>query len=489
MPAQKRSENGFPGEQAPDPEEANSEFEILLNYLKDSRGCDLTCYKRSSLMRRFNHRMQSIGIESYPHYLEYLQYCPEEYQTLLDDILINVTSFFRDRHTWDYLAATIIPQIIARDPANHPIRLWSAGCAGGQEIYSLLILFAEAMGIEACLQQVQAFATDADEGAIAQARQATYSPLEIVGLPEELRDKYFQKTQQGYIFNSELRQTVIFSQHDLIQDPPISKIDLLACRNVLIYFNFKTQNAILSRFHFALKSTGFLFLGQAEPLISRRRIFQPMDNSQRVYTKGESLELEDYISLRPQSSDRQTKRSFVMENNFWKTAFEASYLARLAVDIKGQLLFANQRARTLFDLRIEDWKRPFQELKIGHLISPHIFNQSLYGDRDILFLNSIEWKTGEKIQYFNIEISRVLALKNQVLGVNLTFIEINDYHQLSKKLSATRTELASISEDLQNARKELKETNKKLESAYQELEILHQDLYPIHSPSQSGDRA
>ncbi|MBD2310184.1 chemotaxis protein CheR [Desertifilum sp. FACHB-1129] len=489
MAAQKRSENGFPDEQAPDLEEANPEFEILLNYLKHHRGCDLTCYKRSSLMRRFNHRMQSIGIESYPHYLEYLQYCPEEYRTLLDDVLINVTSFFRDRHTWDYLAATIIPQIITRDPANLPIRLWSAGCAGGQEIYSLLILFAEAMGIEACLQRVQAFATDADETAIAQARQATYSPLEIVGLPEELRDKYFRQTQQGYIFNSELRQTVIFSQHDLIQDPPISRIDLLACRNVLIYFNSKTQDAILSRFHFALKSTGFLFLGQAEPLISRRRIFQPIDSSQRVYTKGESLELEDYISLIPPSSDRPTERSFVMENNFWKTAFETSYSARLAVDIKGQLLFANQRARTLFDLRIEDWKRPFQELKIGQLIDSHIFNQSLYGDRDILVLNSIEWKTDEEIQYFNIEISRVLALKNQVLGVNLTFIEINDYQQLSKQLSATRTELASISQALKKSKNELKKANKKLESAYQELEILHQDIYLSHPQSQPSDRA
>ncbi|NES94879.1 MAG: protein-glutamate O-methyltransferase CheR, partial [Desertifilum sp. SIO1I2] len=406
MSAQKGSEDGFPHERSPDPEEANSEFEILLNYLKDCRGCDLTCYKRSSLMRRFNYRIQSLGIESYGDYLKYLQYYPQEYLALLDDVFINVTSFFRDRNTWDYLAATIIPQIIARASSNQPIRIWSAGCATGQEIYSLLILFAEAMGMEACLQRVRAFATDVDEAAIAQARQATYSLVEIAGIPKELLDKYFEKTQRGYVFSPEIRQTVVFSHHDLIQDPPLSRIDLLACRNVLIYFNTETQSSILSRFHFAIKNTGFLFMGQTEPVTNRRRIFKPLDINQRIYIKEQEIELEDYLALRAKPANLQRNFWFPPENEFWKTAFETRHLAHLALDGRGNLILVNQRARTLFELEIEDCQRPFHELKISQLISPHILNQALHTNRNIIVLNDIEWNTEKGIQYFNIEISQ-----------------------------------------------------------------------------------
>ena len=174
-----RFENSLLCDRVQDTDEANPEFEALLDYLKHSQGCDLTGYKRSSLMRRFRHRMQSINIDSYQSYLKYLQCHCEEYLALLDDVLINVTCFFRDRDAWDYLAAQVIPKIIALKQADEPIRVWSAGCASGQEVYSLAMLFAETLGINDYLQRVQLFATDVDEAAVRQARQATYSTSEI----------------------------------------------------------------------------------------------------------------------------------------------------------------------------------------------------------------------------------------------------------------------------------------------------------------------
>jgi two-component system CheB/CheR fusion protein len=271
--------------------QGDREFEALLDYLKHNRGCDLTGYKRSTLVRRFRHRMQSINVSSYQDYLQYLQSHSEEWMALLDTILINFTYFFRDRDAWGYLANEIIPKIIASKQPDEPIRIWSAGCASGQEVYSLLILFAEALGIESCLQRVQFYATDVDEAALKQARLAAYCSNQVTELPPNLLEKYFKQTDQGYVFHPQLRRIIIFARHNLAEDAPMSKIDLLTCRNALMYFNPETQATILARFHFALKNTGFLFLGKAETLTShRRQIFTPVNLKHRVYAKGLNLE-------------------------------------------------------------------------------------------------------------------------------------------------------------------------------------------------------
>jgi len=301
MSAPMRPKNSLLCDQVDDTEEANQEFEALLDYLKHNQKCDLTGYKRSTLMRRFQYRMQSINIDSYSSYLHYLQTHSEEYLALLDDVLINVTSFFRDRDAWEYLATEIVPKIIANKQPNEQIRVWSAGCSTGQEVYSLLLLLTEALGIESCLQRVRCFATDADKAALWQARQGTYSELEVATIPADLRKKYFEQTEQGYVFHSRLRRMVVFAYHDLIQDAPMSKIDLLMCRNVMIYFNLKAQTAILVRFHFALKNIGFLFLGKTESVINRRQIFTPISLKHRLYAKGLKLELSDFLLINPQS--------------------------------------------------------------------------------------------------------------------------------------------------------------------------------------------
>ena len=269
----------------------NPEFEALLDYLKHNRGCDLTGYKRSTLMRRFQHRMHSIQIDNYQSYLQYLQSHTEEYRMLLNDVLINVTCFFRDRDAWEYLATDVILKILACKQPNEPIRVWSAGCAGGHEIYSLLILLIEVLGIENCLQQVQCFATDADKDALQKGRQGTYSHQEIANIPPKWLEKYFTQTEQGYVFHSALRRTIVFGHHDLMKNAPMSKIDLLVCRNVLMYFNSDIQTAILIRFHFALKDTGFLFLGKAEALFNRREIFRPFHIRHQIYAKELELSL------------------------------------------------------------------------------------------------------------------------------------------------------------------------------------------------------
>ncbi len=273
-------------------DEASLEFETLLDYLKHSRECDLTHYKRSTLMRRFRHRMQRINIDTYENYLQYLQCHSEEHLALLSDVLINFTGFFRDHNAWIYLATEVIPKIIDHKPSDEPIRVWSAGCATGAEIYSLLILLAEVLGVEFCQQRLQCYATDADRDTLHQAQSATYNDLEIIGIPPDLVKKYFRQTTKGLAFSPKLRRIVTVKQHDLMKDAPLPAIDLLICRNVLMYFKPEAQNFILTRFHSVLNNTGFLFLGQAELAVHRTLHFTPVNLRQRIYAKGLEPELE-----------------------------------------------------------------------------------------------------------------------------------------------------------------------------------------------------
>lgn len=264
-----------------------AELENLLNYLKRVHQIDLTGYKRPSLMRRTLVRMQQVGVEHYQDYLDRLQQQPEELAHFLDTVFINFSYFFRDRPVWDYLANQIVPQIIANKEPNEPIRVWSAGCASGEETYSLAMLLAEALGVEQFQQRVQLYGTDVDRDAVMQARKGYYSAQAVKTIPAALREQYFERKPDGYLWRTDLRRSMIFDCRDLIQSPPLPRIDLLVCRNTLIYFQQEAQIRALVRFHFSLRNNGFLVLGQAEKLVAHPQssLFTPVAQQVSVYTK------------------------------------------------------------------------------------------------------------------------------------------------------------------------------------------------------------
>jgi two-component system CheB/CheR fusion protein len=211
------------------------EFERLLTHLKNTRGFDFTSYKRATLSRRIEKRLSAVGVDTYRSYLDYLEVHQDEFTHLFNSILINVTSFFRDPETFDYLRTVVVPKVIAAS-AGGDIRIWSAGCASGEECYSVAILFAEAMGTEPFRERVKIYATDVDEEALTTARQAVYSDRQIEGVPDDLRTKYFDRQNGRWLFKKDLRRSVIFGRHDLLDDAPISRVDLLLCRNTHMYF-------------------------------------------------------------------------------------------------------------------------------------------------------------------------------------------------------------------------------------------------------------
>src|SRR4051812_20736875 len=256
-------------------------FARILEYLRQARGFDFTAYKPTSLMRRVRKRMQAVSIEEFDAYLDYLEVHPDEFQALFNTILINVTSFFRDGEVWDALRAGVVPELVN---GSGPIRVWSAGSASGQEAYSAALILAQALGRDAFRERVKIYATDVDDEALGEARRAVYTAKQLEELPEDLVAAYFDRNGGDlYTFNRDLRRSVIFGRHDLIQDAPISRIDLLLCRNTLMYFNSEAQARIMARFYFSVNPGGYLVLGRAEMLFSHAAMFQPVDLKRRIF--------------------------------------------------------------------------------------------------------------------------------------------------------------------------------------------------------------
>jgi chemotaxis methyl-accepting protein methylase len=267
--------------EGPDPE-----FEALIRHIQQSRGVDFRGYKRTSLRRRITKRMEEVGVESFAAYHAFLEAHPQEFVELLNTVLINVTSFFRDTEAWDVLRDEVIPRLLRRErPAQDQVRVWSVGCASGEEPYSLAILFAEALGAAEFCQRVKIYATDLDEAALSVARHASYAPREVESVPPELLEKYFERTNNHYVVSRELRKCVIFGRHNVVHDAPISRIDLLVCRNLLIYLESETQDQVLPRLHYALADDGVLFLGKAETQLARSKLFQPVELKHRIFRK------------------------------------------------------------------------------------------------------------------------------------------------------------------------------------------------------------
>jgi two-component system CheB/CheR fusion protein len=460
------------------PPERNAKFEALLDYLKRSRGFDFTGYKRASLMRRVQKRMQGVGLGDYGDYVDYLEVHPEEFAQLFNTILINVTAFFRDEVAWDYLAQTIVPTILAEKRAGDPVRVWSAGCASGEEAYTVAMVLAQALGPEAFRQRVKIYATDVDEEALAQARQAGYAENNLKLLSLELRDRYFEPAGNRYVFRADLRHSIIFGRHDLVQDAPISRLDLLVCRNVLMYFNSEAQARILARLHFALNDSGFLFLGRAEMLLTHANLFNPTDLKHRVFAKSPRVNLRDRLIVLAQAGDAEAANHLGRQVRLRETAFDVAPVAQLVVDANGSLVLANENARSLFGLNARDLGRPLQDLEISYRpVELRSLIERVYAERRAVRLDNVERRSSDNgVQYYDVQVAPLQDNGGGALGVSITFTDETQCQRLQEQLTRSNQELETAYEELQSAHEELETTNEELQSANEELETTNEEL-------------
>ncbi len=258
-------------------------FEKVQHYTR----ADLSSYKEATLWRRLNRRMVATRQGSLEAYVQFVESNPSELDAMANEILISVTSFYRDATAFEALQEALPSLLASRDP-QELIRIWVAGCATGEEAYTVAMLVMECLASDVeAMDRVRVFATDIDMAALAIARAGVYSANSVKALPPYLCDRYLSPHSDGFEVNQTLRKVVRFAKHDLVQDPPFVRVDLICCRNVLIYFQVPQQQRIFQAMHFALKPGGLLFLGRAETIVGNDQLFSTQDRSARLYRRSE----------------------------------------------------------------------------------------------------------------------------------------------------------------------------------------------------------
>jgi two-component system CheB/CheR fusion protein len=454
-------------------------FESLLEYLKETRGFDFTGYKRSTLKRRVTRRMQSHNIDNFGDYLDYLEVNSEEFEPLFNTILINVTAFFRDTEAWDYLHQQLLPQLLQQKDRQEQIRVWSAGCSSGEEAYSIAMLLVEMMGLEQFRQRVKIYATDVDEEALSQARWARYDSKALENLSEEWRQRYFEQVGNQYVFRSDIRRAVIFGRNDLVQDAPISRLDLLICRNTLMYFNAETQKRILARLNFALKDNGALFLGKAEMLLTNSNLFRPLNLKHRIFTKVPKPKLSDRLLMLAQAGNEESSARLSERVRLREAAFNTSAIAQIIVDTNGYLVLANISARSMFNLKQQDLGKLFHDLEVSYRpLELRSIIDDVYRDSRSITINDVVREQSDNTQYLDVQITPLKENCNgeKLLGVSVSFYDVTCYNQLKDKYKTSSQELETANEELQSSNEELETTNEELQSTNEELETTNEEL-------------
>ncbi|MEN4473145.1 CheR family methyltransferase [Mycolicibacterium cosmeticum] len=452
-------------------------FEALLRYLRDSRGFDFTGYKRTSLMRRVRYRMDQVGSPTFDEYLDVLQASSDEFAALFNTILINVTAFFRDPEAWECIREDVIPQLLAERGPDDPIRVWSAGCASGQEAYTLAILLAEALGHDAFRRRVKIYATDVDEHALSEARAASYDGRAVESVPPELLVNYFEQVNGHYVFHKDLRRAVIFGRNDLVRDAPISKVDLLVCRNTLMYLNAETQRNVLGRLHFALAPQGTLFLGHAEMLLSHSDRFTPIDLKNRVFRRAvgshHGLERFDPAAALYERHGELNGLTTVRD-----LAFRASPVPQIVVTGDDTVAMINQQAETFFGLSARDIGRLLRDLEISYRpVELRAYVEQAKVERRSARIQDVQWqRPGADSVWFEIHINPLVDADNGLLGVSIVFFDVTAMRALLDKVVQTNRQLETAYEELQSTNEELETTNEELQSTVEELETTNEEL-------------
>ncbi|MDY7103649.1 MAG: CheR family methyltransferase [Actinomycetota bacterium] len=456
--------------------EPDDSLERLLTFIADTRAIDFSGYKRTSLERRFRKRMADTSAQTFDDYRDLLETNSEEYRFLLDTVLINVTSFFRDPAAWEHLGTQVIPDLVDQ-VGDGEIRVWSAGCSTGEEACSLAIAFAEVMGVEAFSRQVKIYATDIDDDALRQARLGVYSAKGLEPLSAELVERYFEPTGSSYVLRPELRRRVIYGRHDITRDAPISRLHLLSCRNVLMYFNAETQNQILDRFHFALGEEGVLFLGKAEMLLSDGERFEALSMPNRIFRRRPGARTYRPIHSPVVLEVARATGGNLRQRQLRDLAIETAPSAHVLVDVNGVVTLINNQARAMFGLSSREEGRPLRDLEVSYRpVELRSLIDQAQSERRLVRRNAIERALGDESRFLDVLVQPLISDDGIVLGVDIVFSDTTDYVRLQEDVRRSREDLETAYEELQSTNEELETTNEELQSTNEELETTNEEL-------------
>ena len=454
-------------------QEVAPDFRALLEKLSARHDFDFREYKEASLARRIRARMSQVHVDSFAAYARFLDANPDEHVALFNTILINITNFFRDAEAWNALAEDVIPRLVGEAAQSRSLRIWSAGCSSGEEPYSIAMLLAEHLGDAANNYTIKIYGTDIDEDALTTARQAVYRTEQLKDVPDRLMDRYFTREGQLYRLRRDIRRWCIFGSHNLTQAPPLSHVDLLVCRNVLIYFTSELQDRILTRFHYAIREEGFLFLGRSESLLARSRHFEPVHLKWRIFQRTPSGSRQAAaISSKAASGSRSEATD---TDARLQRAFEALPAAVLVIDTSDTILSWNPAAETMFDVPIANTLgRKFRDLDMSYRVEglrARIEDVKARHAASRMEDVAITRRSGDLL-HADITISPLFD-GHQLIGILVYAIDATEQTRLKEQTARIAEQHATAIEELQSTNEELETTVEELQAANSELGMLN----------------
>ena len=509
------------------PEPQQKALREIFNQLRMRTGHDFSNYKRPTLLRRIERRINVNHLVDLPAYITFIHEHPEETQALLKDLLISVTNFFRDGKAFNYLEQHVLKQIFAGKTSADQIRIWVAGCATGEEAYSLAMLCAEqTLGI-LDPPKVQIFATDIDESAIATAREGLYTLNDAADVsPERLR-RFFTRDGESYRVRREIRETILFANHNFLKDPPFSKLDLVTCRNVLIYLNSTAQERVIETFHFALKPKSFLFLGTSESIDGasdlyatqsrEHHIFQTREIVPRSYPIPDSVPklLSAKTELLQKMDGHENRNQRISFGELHQRLLEQYAPPSVVVNQEYDIVHMTERAGKFLEFaggeptqNLLRLVRPQIRLELRSALYQAVQNKSAVEVRNLKFI------TDGQLQPLDIHVRPVLEegdtargfilvifkpsedtlplgatimvaseepvarkLEEELIGLKTQLRNSIEQHEYqAEELKASNEELQAMNEELRAAAEELETSKEELQSINEELRTVNQEL-------------
>ncbi len=486
--------------------------------LRGKLGHDFSQYKEKTLVRRIQRRMQVLQIDAMPDYIERMRKDPGECNLLFRELLIGVTHFFRDPPAFEALQTQVMPHLVHNRDADDAVRVWVPACATGEEAYSIAIMLKEAAGERQAGFRFQIFATDIDEQAVAFARAARYRKSQIAELPVARRDRWFAADGDHWCPVKEIREMCIFSTHSVVKDPPFSRLDLISCRNLLIYLGPALQERLVRTFHYALRPGGYLFLGTSESVTRQGQLFATVDQKQRIFQRREgpaSLPASSAAADVPAPADRA---AMLTENGIEKSArrlMEKHVPAYVVVDGNHDVVrFAGQTDKylgptpgaaslNLFSL-IRRGLRPAARAALAKAVASRqpVIHEALAievnGGRQLvdLVVEALPDSAGLCVVAFldRREVSGggaadtrptlpVEALENELRTMRERLEATVDQLEISNE------EMKSANEEYQSVNEELQSTNEELETSKEEMQSINEELQTVNAELNSKNDA
>ena len=469
----------------------DNELEAILEKVRQARNFDFRNYKRATLQRRIERRMAATRCRTRAAYLALLDKDPLEVSTLVSSMLIKLTTFFRDEDVWLGLERVLKELARHRGP-DQELRIWSAGCATGEEAYSIAITAAEALGPGFPGPELKVFGTDVEEAAIAFARRGVYSAAQLENVSQERLARWFTPAPGGYAVRKEIRRSVVFGVNNLVSDAPVSRLDLILCRNVFIYLDSDLQKRVLSRFHFALRREGLLVLGRSELIPFAARLFEPLDLPRRIYRKDVRQEAplaypSRLTDLAPPEPLPPPQRAVPQEpvRSSLRDVLDSQPCPVIVTDPEGTVTLWNRAAS-------RQWGHKEQDVvgrKLNTLALPGL-------SQDLLVEQSARVRSGRSERESADGVIEALDrdpvhLRGQVVPLRAPAGDVEGLLYIAHDVTSLRgleLNLQRVTEDLQAVNLRLQSSNEELRASNEELETTNEELQSTNAELDATNR-